>query len=144
MGVCFIAGIPSPLTPRNLNKISFYAFSVSAGFPSPAEDYLEKKLDLHELLIKRPAATFFLRVGNEVVPDIGLQVNDILVVDRSITPSDGKLVVAAIDGHLAVKRLHQTGQGVCLTSDNPRSVALKLDSDDVIWGVITSIIHRLK
>ena len=78
---------------------------VSAGFPSPADDYIEKTLDLNELLVQKPAATFFARAQGNSMTGAGIFPNDILVVDRSIEPVSGKVVICAIDGELTVKRL---------------------------------------
>src|SRR4051812_19870697 len=85
--------------------LHLYVAAVSAGFPSPAEDYIEKNLNLNELLIKHPAATFFVRVSGTSMINAGIHDNDILIVDRSVEPGDGKIVIAAIQGDLTVKRL---------------------------------------
>ncbi|MFN2369128.1 MAG: LexA family protein, partial [Desulfurivibrionaceae bacterium] len=81
-----------------------YAGGVSAGFPSPAEDYIEQHLDLNELLIRRPAATFFVRVNGDSMTGAGINHGDILIVDRSVEPAGGKIVIAVIDGEFTVKR----------------------------------------
>ncbi|MDO8845116.1 LexA family transcriptional regulator [Methylicorpusculum sp.] len=130
------------LTP---NPVSLPLFSgkVSAGFPSPADDYIEKTLDLNELLIQKPAATFFVRAEGESMLGAGIHPNDILVVDRSLEPVPGRIVICALNGELVVKRLkRQTGQWL-LGSENPayRDIVLLEELEVVIWGVVTSVIH---
>lgn len=123
--------------------------AVSAGFPSPADDYAEGQLDLNDLLIKRPAATFFVRVTGDSMIGAGIHERDLLVVDRSLEPENGSIVVAIIDGELTVKRLRRrrTGEGERLTLEaaNSRYPTLELapDSDAQIWGVVTYAIHEL-
>jgi DNA polymerase V len=92
--------------PEDGEKIELPLFleSVSAGFPSPADDYLENKLDLNQHLIKNPPATFFVRVTGDSMVDAGIYSGDILVVDRSLNPKDGNIVIAVINGELTVKR----------------------------------------
>ena len=118
---------------------------VTAGFPSPAEDEIEKKLDLNELLIKHPSATFFLRVSGASMIKAGIHDNDILIVDRSIEPAHGKIVVAAVNGELTVKRLHLEKNRVFLTAENDtyRPIEITEGIELHIWGVVTSVIHAL-
>lgn len=86
-------------------KLPLYVDKVSAGFPSPADDYIEKSLDLNQLLVQKPAATFFVRTQGESMIGVGIHPNDILVVDRPIEPVPGKIVICALNGELTVKRL---------------------------------------
>jgi DNA polymerase V len=119
---------------------------VSAGFASPADDYLEKKLDLNELLVKKPAATFFVRATGDSMIGAGIHSNDVLVVDRSIEPIDGKVVIAAINSELTVKRLIKTsGDRWILKAENPDypDIPLTDELDLVIWGVVSNVIHQL-
>jgi DNA polymerase V len=118
---------------------------VTAGFPSPAEDEIEKKLDLNELLIKHPSATFFLRVSGASMIKAGIHDNDILIVDRSIEPAHGKIVVAAVNGELTVKRLHLEKNRVFLMAENDtyRPIEITEGIELHIWGVVTSVIHAL-
>ena len=88
-------------------NLPFFSCAVEAGFPSPADDHLEGSLDLNSYLIKHPAATFFVRVSGESMVGAGIFNNDILVVDRSIKPSNGKVVIAVLEGQLTVKRLEK-------------------------------------
>src|SRR6187200_1635266 len=87
--------------------IPLYLSSVSAGFPSPADDYIESKLDLNDLLVPHPAATFFTRVNGNSMIEAGIFHEDLLIVDRAETPGDGCVVVAVVDGELTVKRLRK-------------------------------------
>ncbi len=118
---------------------------VAAGFPSPADDHLERTLDLNELLVRRPAATFFVRVEGTSMIGAGIHPGDILVVDRAEEAQDGQIVVAAVDGELTVKRLRRERARVYLQPENPdyRPIEITGDTDLVIWGVVTSVIHRL-
>tara|TARA_R110000868_G_scaffold237627_5_gene492259 strand:- start:29 stop:532 length:504 start_codon:yes stop_codon:yes gene_type:complete len=126
-------------------KIPLYSSSVSAGFPSPADDYIESLLDLNEYLIKKPAATFLVRAKGESMLNAGIQSGDILIVDKSITPTHGKIVIAAIDGELTVKRLYQMEGVTKLQPDNPdyNDIDINAFSESVIWGVVTSVIHKV-
>ena len=129
------------------NKIyhQFYNCSVPAGFPSPADDYLEDKLDLNEYLIKHPAATFFVRVAGDSMINAGIYNNDIIIVDRSIKPKHGKIVVAALDGQMTIKSLYRHDDKIMLLPENELFKPIEiLDSMDmVIWGVATNVIHSL-
>lgn len=126
-------------------QLPFYQSPVSAGFPSPAQDEMEEKLDLNQLLIKRPAATFFLRVSGSSMIKAGIHHDDILVVDRSLEPAHGKIVIASINGELTVKRLHISPGKVQLVAENDayRPIDITNEMDMRIWGVVTSVIHAL-
>lgn len=121
-----------------------YSTKVSAGFPSPADSDIECKLDLNNYLIKHPAATFFLRVSGDSMKNAGIQSGDILIVDKSLEPSDGKIVIAAIDGELTVKRLVKKAGTVQLVPENSQYPIINLrDTQDLlIWGVVTHVIHE--
>ena len=90
-----------------------------AGFPSPAEQYLEPPLDLNELLVKRPAATFFVRVEGDSMIGAGIRDKDLLVVDRSLTPANGDIIIASVDGEFTVKT-YRTGMKAAAASVSPR------------------------
>ncbi|HYW76704.1 MAG TPA: translesion error-prone DNA polymerase V autoproteolytic subunit [Gammaproteobacteria bacterium] len=126
-------------------SLPLFAARVPAGFPSPADDYLEEQLDLNEFLIARPAATFLLRVSGDSMEGAGIREGDVLVVDRSVKPANGRVVVAAIDGDLTVKRLRLKGAGAALVAENPayEPIPLHGDMDLVIWGVVTGVVRRL-
>jgi len=126
-------------------SIPFYGASVAAGFPSPADDYVEKRLDLNELLINKPASTFFVRAQGESMLGAGIHSGDVLVVDRSLNPSVGKVVVCALDGELTVKRLRSKEGKLVLAPENPEfpDIPLNEGAEMVIWGVVTSVIHNV-
>lgn len=120
-----------------------------AGFPSPAADYVEDALDLHTLMVRNPPATFYVRVRGESMKDAGIHDQDILVVDRSIDPAPGRIVVAVVDGDFYVKRLTRLASGVmALASENDQGTEqypdIRLDrvQDVTIWGVVTGAIRR--
>ncbi len=121
-----------------------YSCGVSAGFPSPAEDYIEQRLDLNELLVQNPAATFFVRVNGDSMTGAGINHNDILVVDRSLEPANGRIVIAVIDGEFTVKRLVKHGDTCRLVAENPDYPPIEIteDSSCEIWGVVTSSINQ--
>ena len=119
--------------------------TIAAGFPSPAEQYVEAPLDLNQLLISRPAATFFLRVAGDSMIDAGIFEGDILVVDRSIEAKDGMIVVACVDGEFTVKTLKKDTGSIRLEPANSSYpvITFKEGMELRIFGVVTSTIHRL-
>ncbi|HJR06217.1 MAG TPA: translesion error-prone DNA polymerase V autoproteolytic subunit [Pyrinomonadaceae bacterium] len=119
--------------------------SVSAGFPSPAEDYIEGRLDLNRHLIKHPAATFFVRVAGDSMIGSGIHPGDILVVDRALEPQDSNVVIAVVDGELTVKRISQRHGKLFLVPDNQAYQPLEIleEMEFEVWGVVTSVIHNL-
>lgn len=127
-------------------SLDLYGAKVSAGFPSPAGDVMEGKLDLNEHLIKNPPATFFVRVIGDSMIGAGIYPDDLLVVDRSIDPKSGKIVIAVVDGELTVKRLMLGGRGnnVFLVPENPayRTITITEDMSFHVWGVVTYVIHQ--
>lgn len=118
---------------------------VSAGFPSPADDYIDRDLDLNEHLITNPAATFFVRVAGDSMTGAGINNNDILIVDRSVAPVSGKIVIAVINGELTVKRLLKTETSCRLIAENSDYPDIEItgEMELEIWGVATSAIHEL-
>jgi DNA polymerase V len=126
-------------------SIPLYSTRVAAGFPSPADDHVERHLDLNQHLVQRPSATFFVRVEGESMINAGIHENDILIVDRSIGPTNGKIVIAVVNGELTVKRLKITDGHVWLMPENPRYVPIKIteEIDFRIWGVVVHVIHSL-
>jgi DNA polymerase V len=133
---------PDPL-PASL-QIKLFACSVEAGFPSPAEDHIEKILDINDLLIEHPAATFFVRVGSDSMIGASIQDGDILVVDRSKTPVDNDTVIALVNGEYTVKRL-SIKQGVIeLYPENPLYYPILVPGMDklIVWGVITGLARQ--
>jgi DNA polymerase V len=126
-------------------RIPLYETLVSAGFPSPAEDAIDQALDLNQLLIRHPAATFFLKVSGDSMINAGIHPNDILVVDRSLAPNSGKIIIAAVNGELTVKRLLKKLQKVYLVPENDAYPIIEITEfiDFRIWGVVTSVIHQV-
>ena len=124
-------------TPIFLDKIS-------AGFPSPATDYMENKLDLNEYLIKHPAATFIVKASGSSMINADIYSGDLLIVDRSLTPKNKDIVIASIFGDLTVKKLRKKGKLFFLLSANNEypSIEIKEEMECFIWGVVTYIIHE--
>jgi DNA polymerase V len=137
------SAISFPSASSNRICIPLFSGKVAAGFPSPADDYIEKTLDLNDLLIQKPAATFFVRAEGESMLGAGIHPNDILVVDRSIDPVVGKIVICALNGELTVKRLNSVGDKIVLGAENPNyaDIIVQKDIDLIIWGVVTNVIH---
>jgi len=124
-------------------RLPLFISKVAAGFLSPADDYVEKTLDLEELLIEKPAATFFVRAQGDSMLGAGIHPNDILVVDRSKEPMPDKIVICAVNGELTVKRLIFTDSQCRLKAENPAypDIALTEDLETVFWGTVTNVIH---
>lgn len=122
-----------------------FSSRVSAGFPSPADDYVEGELDLNRHLIKHPAATFFVRVSGDSMIGAGIHSGDLLVVDRAVEPTTGKIVVAIVDAEMTVKRLQKRDGRPFLMAENDAyaPIAITEDNDVEIWGVVTAVIHEL-
>jgi DNA polymerase V len=135
--------LPS-LTPTTL-ELPIFTCRVQGGFASPADDHLEGTVDLNELLVHHPAATFFLRVSGNSMIGVGIHEGDLLVVDRSIDAKDGSIVIAALNGQLTVKRLSYADGEVSLVPENPEFQPMPvLEFDElVIWGCVTNVIHAL-
>lgn len=126
--------------------LPLYETVVSAGFPSPADDFLDKSLDLNELLVEHPISTFFVRVRGDSMMDAGIFPNDILIVDRSLEPKDNSIVIAVLDGDFTVKRFRIDGKTGYLMPANKSYSAIPINglSDFLIWGVVTFVIHKPK
>lgn len=126
-------------------RLPLYQNRISAGFPSPAEDHIEDTLDLNDFLVKHPVATFFLRVSGNSMIGAGIHHNDILIVDRSLEPVDGKVVIASVHGELTVKRLRIEGKKIRLVAENEnyRPIEISGEEELKIWGVVTNVIHPL-
>ncbi len=124
--------------------LPIFLANVQAGYPSPAEDYLDRKLDLNELLIAHPAATFFVRVAGDSMQNAGIFSGDILVVDRSLEAADNKIIVAIVNSEFTVKRLKIRDGQISLVPENPAYPILEMkeESDFQVWGVVTYVIHR--
>ena len=125
--------------------LPLYLSRIKAGFPSPAEDYLDKKLDLNEHLIKHPASTFFVKVKGDSMVGAGINSGDILIVDRSLEPKDKKIIVAVVNGDFTVKRISERGDKLFLISENPKydPIEIKDGMDFEVWGVVIHVIHSV-
>jgi DNA polymerase V len=140
-----------PLTIRSIERfhgrtrlaLSLSLAAIRAGFPSPAEDYIDKRLDLNEHLIKHPAATFFVRVEGHSMINAGIHHGDTLIVDRALEPADKKIVIAVVNGELTVKRIKKTGGRLYLVPENDafRPLEISEEADFQIWGVVTCVLH---
>jgi len=137
---CLLPAVSPPIA-----ALPLFTGKVAAGFPSPTDDYIEKNLDLNELLVQKPAATFFVRAQGESMLGAGIHPDDILVVDRSIEPISGKIVICALNGELTVKRLERRQQAWILKAENPcyPDIVIHDGLDMVIWGVVTNVIHAV-
>lgn len=127
-------------------KLPLFISKVPAGFPSPAEDYIEKYLDLNELLIKHPSATYFVKVSGNSMIEAGIHDGDILIVDRALEPKNNDIVIAIVDGELTVKRLVIKDNKIYLYPENSNYKPIEIDSEErdlLIWGIATYVIHKL-
>ena len=125
-------------------ELPMYKSKIKAGFPSPASDYIESTLDLNKFLIKHPSATFFVRVEGDSMIDAGIHSGDILIVDRAVQAEKHKIVIAAVNGELTVKRIWYDGNRLFLQSGNINFTPIENtpDMDFHIWGVVTYVIHK--
>ena len=122
-----------------------YLAPVNAGWPSAAEDYIDGQINLHELIVRNPAATFFLRASGESMLGVGIHDGDLLVVDRSIEAAHNRVVIAALEGELLVKRLCRRDGRVFLQSANPDYPEFDITEREYahIWGVVSHVVHKL-
>lgn len=118
---------------------------VHAGFPSPADDFLEGSLDLNSLVIRHPEATFFARVEGDSMKDEGIVEGDILVVDKSIEPYDGCLAVAVVDGEFTLKRVRMEPDKILLVPANPKYKVIEIfpDNEFSVWGVVRYVVKKV-
>ena len=126
-------------------SLPLYGSRVQAGFPSPADDYVQQKIDLNQHLIAKPAATFLVRaIGNSMI-NAGIFDGDLMIVDRSLTATNGKIVIAAVDGDVTVKRYQLREGKILLKAENPdySDIPVGADTDFAIWGVVTNVIHHV-
>ena len=126
-------------------KLPLYGAKVAAGFPAAADEHIDDRIDLNEYLIQRPEATFLVRATGNSMIGAGIYPDDILVVDRSIEPKNGKVVIAAINGELTVKRILKNKNIIQLLPENSEFEPITIhDTDDIhIWGVVTNVVHKL-
>jgi DNA polymerase V len=126
--------------------LPIFLANVQAGFPSPAEDYLDKTLDLNALLISHPAATFFVRVVGDSMQNAGICSGDVLIVDRSLEVCENAIVIAIVNGEFTVKRFLKKEGRIFLAPENPAYPILEIapESDFQVWGVVAYVIHKAK
>ena len=126
-------------------ELPYYDTKVQAGFPSPAEDHLEQRLDLNTLVIDNPSATFIVRVAGESMREIGITDGDILVVDRSVENWENRIVVAVIDSEFTIKRFTKRNGKVVLEAENPDYPPIKIteEMDFSVWGVVCWTLKKL-
>ena len=125
-------------------KIPLFESGVSAGFPSPADDYMDLPIDLNEFLIKHPAATFYVRVKGNSMEGAGIRNGDLLIVDRAEEPRNKSIVLGIIDGEFTVKRIKKKGSDLYLMPDNPEFKPIKINDNMnfQVWGVVTYVVHK--
>jgi len=138
-----LLGVADSPAPRG--GLPLYLSPVEAGFPSPAEDYLDRRLDLHEHLVRNRASTFFLRAHGDAMTGAGIHDGDLLVVDRAEAATHNKVIIAALDGELTVKRLVRRKGLVLLALENPEYAEIDITEHEHVhvWGVVTYAIHKL-
>lgn len=120
--------------------------SVAAGYPSPAQDYFDGRINLNEHLIRDVTSTFVVRVSGDSMERAGISDGDELIVNRALTPRDGSIVIAILDGELTVKRLRITAGGVVLQAENPNYPDIKVPDPHslTVWGVAETCLHDLR
>jgi DNA polymerase V len=135
--------VPVPLGTESL-MLPIADATVHAGFPSPAEDFLVKRIDLNTVLVTHPQATFMLRVAGDSMRDMGIDNGDLLVVNRALKPRHGQIVVAVVDGEFAVKQLYLRAGRLKLKAGNPTypEITPSEGQSVEVWGVVTSCIKQ--
>ena len=126
-------------------RIPFVKEGVSAGFPSPAADFMETSIDLNKELTDNPLATFYIKVKGNSMIDAGINDNDVLVVDRSLEPQNNKIAICFIDGEFTVKRILVEQDCLYLMPENPNYSPIKVTEENqlIIWGMVTYVIKKL-
>ena len=125
--------------------VPFYQTNVPAGFPSPAEDFMDLDLNLQEYLIQHPSATFCVRVTGDSMRNAGILSGDVMVIDRALEPQNNNIVLAVLDGEFTVKRIQKEGELLYLKPENEtfKSIKITEEMDFKVWGVVTHIIHKV-
>lgn len=142
-----IAEITAPDSGAPLSERPLFLSQVAAGFPSPADDHVEQRLDLNQYMIQHDAATYFVRVKGDSMIDAGIRDNDVLVVDRAVTARVGSIVVAVVNGELTVKTLGRTKAGhPILSPANARYKAIEIQDgmSFEVWGVVTGSVRKFR
>ena len=138
-------GRPIACEARTSILTKLFTSRVAAGFPSPADDYLDHPLDFNEVLIAHPAATFAVRVTGESMIGIGIYPGDIAVVDRALTATDDSIILGILDGEFTIKRYRRTTLGLALEAANPshRTITINENQSFEVWGVVRHTIRKL-
>lgn len=128
----------------DLNNVPLYGDTVPAGFPSPADDYLDMDLNLHDYLVQHPSATFCVRAIGDSMVDAGIHSSDVMVVDRALNPKNNDIVLAVVNGEFTVKRIKKNENELYLmpANDNYRPIKITEEMNFQVWGVVTFIIHK--
>jgi DNA polymerase V len=142
LNILSLIGLKPQLPP---SERPIFTSTISAGFPSPADGYIENRIDLNEYLVQHKEATFFLRVQGDSMTGLGILNNDLLVVDRSLPVRDGNIVIATVDGEFTVKQLVYSHRGYVLKAANSKyqDIIVDPENDLEIWGVVRWAIHKL-
>lgn len=125
--------------------VPLFETPASCGWPSPADDYIQGPINLHEVCVRNPAETFFLKASGDSMIGVGIHNDDLLVVDRSIDPVSGRVVIAALDDELLVKKLVRRKGKVLLVPANPDYPVIDVTEREYVhvWGVVTWVMHKL-
>ena len=134
------------VNPETHGQTIVFQNDIPAGFPSPAEDYIEGALDLNEHFIKHPSATYILRVAGDSMIDAGIFDGDYVVVDRSLDPKNNDIVIASVDGEFTIKRFVIDGNSIVLKPENPNYQPITVTdlNELMIWGVVTGVLRKFK
>ena len=134
-----------PVEDIPFTSVTFFDEGVPAGFPSPAEDHMDLDLDLSSYLIQHPSATFCVRVEGDSMVGAGIKSGDVILIDRSLTPNPGNIVLAVVDGEFTVKRVDIVDDKLFLIPENPRLKPMEVAEGSTfqVWGVVTFVIHKV-
>lgn len=126
-------------------EVPLFTGGISAGFPSPAEDFLDLTIDLNKEFVKHPSTTFYGRVNGDSMQDAGISDGDLLIIDKSLPASDGKIAVCFIDGEFTVKRIKKEKDCVWLVAENKKYKPIKVSDENefIVWGIVTTIIKSV-
>jgi DNA polymerase V len=130
---------------KKVLDIPFYQSNVPAGFPSPAEDFMDLDLNLQEYLVQHPSATFCVRVTGDSMQNAGIFSGDVMVVDRALEPKNNTIVLAVLDGEFTVKRIQKKGEELYLKPENKdyKPIQITEEMNFQVWGVVTHVIHKV-
>jgi len=131
-----------PCSVEKACELPFFDTKVQAGYPSPADGYMSNSIDLNRHLIKHPETTFFIQVTGDSMKGAGIKENDLLIVDKSLSPTNNKIVIAVINNEFTVKRLKIINNEAYLVPENKEYTPTKIEDGTYIWGVVTSVIQQ--